>query len=65
MDHTTVRNPLLVDRGIKSLLGVPLLAGGQVIGVLHVGSLSGRRFGRRKSNCSSWPPTGPRSPCSR
>ena len=45
VDHTTVRNPLLVDRGIKSLLGVPLLAAGKVIGVLHVGSLSGRTFG--------------------
>jgi serine phosphatase RsbU (regulator of sigma subunit) len=45
VDHHTVRNPLLVDRGIKSLLGVPLLAGGNVIGVLHVGSLSGRVFG--------------------
>lgn len=44
VDHTTVRNPLLVDRGIRSLLGVPLLAGGKVIGVLHVGSLSGRPF---------------------
>ena len=33
VDHTTVRNPLLVDRGIRSLLGVPLLAGGHVIGV--------------------------------
>jgi phosphoserine phosphatase RsbU/P len=40
----TRRNPLLVDRGIKSLLGVPLFAGGNVIGVLHVGSLTGRTF---------------------
>jgi serine phosphatase RsbU (regulator of sigma subunit) len=47
VDHTTVRNPLLVDRGIKSLLGVPLFAGGNVIGVLHVGSLTGRAFGQR------------------
>ena len=47
VDHTTVRNPLLVDRGIKSLLGVPLLVGGTVIGVLHVGSLSGRPFGQQ------------------
>jgi phosphoserine phosphatase RsbU/P len=47
VDHTTVRNPLLVDRGIKSLLGVPLLAGGNVIGVIHVGSLSGRPFGQQ------------------
>jgi phosphoserine phosphatase RsbU/P len=46
VDHTTVRNPLLVDRGIKSLLGVPLFAGGNVIGVLHVGSLTGRKFGQ-------------------
>jgi sigma-B regulation protein RsbU (phosphoserine phosphatase) len=45
VDHTTVFNPLLVDRGIKTLLGVPLFAGGSVIGVLHVGSLSGRAFG--------------------
>src|SRR6201996_88912 len=37
VDPTTVRNPLLVDRGIRSLLGVPLLVGGHVIGVLHVG----------------------------
>jgi serine phosphatase RsbU (regulator of sigma subunit) len=44
VDHTTVRNPLLVDRGITSLLGVPLFVGGKVIGVLHVGSLSGRPF---------------------
>ena len=44
VDHTTVRNPLLVDRGIRSLLGVPLLVGGRVIGVMHVGTLSSRRF---------------------
>ena len=45
VNHATVRNPLLVERGIKTMLGVPLLAGGTVIGVLHVGSLSGRAFG--------------------
>lgn len=44
VDQTTVRNELLVERGIRSLLGVPLLAGGKVIGVMHVGSLSGRPF---------------------
>jgi sigma-B regulation protein RsbU (phosphoserine phosphatase) len=47
VDHTTVRNPLLVDRGIKSLLGVPLLVGGTVVGVLHVGSLGGRQFSQQ------------------
>ena len=40
----TVSNQLLIDRGIKAMLGVPLLAGGHVIGVLYVGSLSGRQF---------------------
>jgi serine phosphatase RsbU (regulator of sigma subunit) len=44
IDHTTVQNPVLLARGIRSLLGVPMVAGGRVIGVLHVGSLSGRRF---------------------
>ncbi len=46
VDHTTVLSPVLVDRGIKTLLGVPLLAGGKVIGVLHVGSLTSRTFGQ-------------------
>ncbi len=46
VNATTVSNPLLWDRGIRSLLGVPLFAGGKVIGVMHVGSLTGHRFGR-------------------
>lgn len=44
VDHTTVLNPILTDKGIRSMLGVPLIAGGRVIGVLHVGSLTQRRF---------------------
>jgi phosphoserine phosphatase RsbU/P len=36
VDHTTVRNKLLVDRGIKSLLGVPP---------------AGRRQGHRRTAC--------------
>jgi putative methionine-R-sulfoxide reductase with GAF domain len=44
VDHSTVLNPILRARGIRSLLGVPLLSGGKVIGVLHVGSLTSRRF---------------------
>jgi serine phosphatase RsbU (regulator of sigma subunit) len=47
VDRTTVRNPLLIDRGIRSLLGVPLFVGGKVVGVMHVGSLSGRPFGQQ------------------
>jgi sigma-B regulation protein RsbU (phosphoserine phosphatase) len=44
VDHTTVLNPILLAKGIQSMLGVPMVAGGRVIGVLHVGSLRPRRF---------------------
>jgi serine phosphatase RsbU (regulator of sigma subunit) len=44
VDHTNVLNPILRDRGIRSLLGVPLLDAGAVLGVLHVGTLTTRRF---------------------
>jgi anti-sigma regulatory factor (Ser/Thr protein kinase)/putative methionine-R-sulfoxide reductase with GAF domain len=45
VDDSKVLNPLLVRRGIRSMLGVPLFAAGRTIGVLHVGSLKPRRFG--------------------
>jgi sigma-B regulation protein RsbU (phosphoserine phosphatase) len=44
VDHTTVLNPILWSKGIRSLMGVPMTAGGRVIGVLHVGSLTPRQF---------------------
>jgi signal transduction histidine kinase len=44
VDHADVLNPLLRERGIKSLLGAPLIAGGRVMGVVHVGTLTPRRF---------------------
>jgi phosphoserine phosphatase RsbU/P len=44
VDHTTVLNPILWAKGIQSMMGVPMVAGGKVIGVLHVGSLTPRRF---------------------
>jgi phosphoserine phosphatase RsbU/P len=44
VDHSNVLNPLLREKGIVSLLGVPLVAGGVVLGVLHVGTLVGRHF---------------------
>ena len=44
VDHSNVLNPILREKGIRSLLGVPLMSGGQAIGVLHVGSLSTRLF---------------------
>lgn len=44
VDHSTVLNPILLEKGIRTLMGVPLIAGGRVIGVLHVGSLTDRVF---------------------
>ena len=44
VDHADVLNPILREKGIKSMLGVPLLVRGDVIGVLHVGTLVHRRF---------------------
>ena len=44
VDHTTVLNPILWAKGIQSMMGVPMVAGGKVIGVLHVGSLTPRKF---------------------
>lgn len=44
VDHTNVRNPILLDIGIRSLLGVPLIVDGDTIGVLHVGTLGSRSF---------------------
>ncbi|MDN3353616.1 GAF domain-containing SpoIIE family protein phosphatase [Actinomadura sp. DC4] len=44
VDAANVVNPLLVQRGVRSLLGTPLLVGGDLLGVLHVGTLTTRRF---------------------
>jgi len=44
VDHADVLNPLLHEKGIKSMLGVPLLVHGDCVGVLHVGSLVERDF---------------------
>jgi signal transduction histidine kinase len=44
VDEDHVLNPILIQKGIKSMLGVPLLRGGDAIGVLHVGSLVPREF---------------------
>jgi serine phosphatase RsbU (regulator of sigma subunit)/anti-sigma regulatory factor (Ser/Thr protein kinase) len=40
----TVVNPLMREKRVRSLLGVPLIVEGEVIGVLHVGSLTQREF---------------------
>jgi sigma-B regulation protein RsbU (phosphoserine phosphatase) len=44
VDHTKVVNPILLSKGIRSLMGAPLQANGVVIGVLHVGTLEPRAF---------------------
>ncbi|HLY39249.1 MAG TPA: GAF domain-containing protein, partial [Candidatus Binatia bacterium] len=44
VDHAHVLNPILREKGIKTLLGVPLHVEGGVLGVLHVGTLEPRRF---------------------
>jgi phosphoserine phosphatase RsbU/P len=44
VDRTNVINPILLAKGIRSLVGAPLLADGAVIGVLHVGTLTSRVF---------------------
>jgi serine phosphatase RsbU (regulator of sigma subunit)/anti-sigma regulatory factor (Ser/Thr protein kinase) len=42
--HADIVNPILRQKGLKALLGVPLVVQGSVIGVLHVGALSQREF---------------------
>jgi GAF domain-containing protein len=48
VEHSPIEivNPVLRERGIRSLLGVPLVVDGRLIGVLHVGTLTQRAFSR-------------------
>ncbi len=45
VDESTVFSPIIPRTGIRSLLGVPLVVSGAVIGVLHVGTRYHRMFG--------------------
>jgi PAS domain S-box-containing protein len=45
IDEADIYNPLLREKGIRSLLGVPLRLESEVFGVIHVGSLTQRTFG--------------------
>ncbi len=47
VDHADILNPILREKGIRSLLGVPLIVEGNLIGVLHVGSLTPREFDQK------------------
>ncbi len=44
VDESTVVNPLLWKRGLHALLGVPMIAEDDLVGVLHIGSTTDRRF---------------------
>ncbi len=46
LDNSPVEvvNPLMREKGVRSLLGVPLIVEGRVVGVLHVGTLTPRDF---------------------
>ncbi len=44
VDHAHVVDPILREKGVKAMLGVPLVVAGTARGVLHVGSLVPRRF---------------------
>jgi len=44
VEHSEVLNPILREKGLKSMLGVPLIAHGDVLGVIHVGTLQPRDF---------------------
>ena len=44
VDHAEVLNPILREKHVRSMLGVPLIAEGELLGVLHVGSLTTRAF---------------------
>jgi serine phosphatase RsbU (regulator of sigma subunit) len=53
VDQSTVANPFLWREGIRSMLGVPLVAGDQAIGVLHVGAFTERQFDERDATTLS------------
>lgn len=44
VDESNVVSPIIRRLGIRSLMGVPLVASGNVIGVLHVGTRYHRKF---------------------
>jgi anti-sigma regulatory factor (Ser/Thr protein kinase)/putative methionine-R-sulfoxide reductase with GAF domain len=44
VDHAEILNPILRMKGVRSLLGVPLLIEGAALGVLHVGTVTPREF---------------------
>jgi sigma-B regulation protein RsbU (phosphoserine phosphatase) len=44
VDESTVVNPLLWEHGLRVLYGVPIVAQGELLGVLHIGRTEARAF---------------------
>jgi serine phosphatase RsbU (regulator of sigma subunit)/anti-sigma regulatory factor (Ser/Thr protein kinase) len=44
VDHADLMNPILREKGIRSMLGVPLIVQADLLGVMHVGTLQPRTF---------------------
>jgi sigma-B regulation protein RsbU (phosphoserine phosphatase) len=44
VEHADLDDPAMRANGIRSLMGAPLVNGGHVMGVIHVGSLAAHRF---------------------
>ncbi len=42
-----IYNPILLEKALRSMLGVPLIVESELIGVLHIGTLTPRTFGQR------------------
>jgi signal transduction histidine kinase/CheY-like chemotaxis protein len=47
IDYSEVVSPYIRETGLRSLVGVPLFTEEGLLGVLHVGSMQPRKFGRR------------------
>jgi anti-sigma regulatory factor (Ser/Thr protein kinase)/GAF domain-containing protein len=47
LGEAEVVNPILREKGIRSMLGAPLVVESELIGVLHVGSLRPRQFDQK------------------
>jgi signal transduction histidine kinase len=44
LDHADIFNPILRQKGLKSIVGAPLIAYDELLGVVHVGTLQRRVF---------------------
>lgn len=49
LSQIEVVSPILRHKGLRSMLGVPILANDEVIGVFHVGTFNNRQFTRKEA----------------